>query len=139
MGNDSQRHANRMQSLLFNIDKEIRSIPQYKSLTTERSDGSRKQPDMGEVPFVSVVNAVTAARRALRFIKGKPSQKSLEKKAAKLTKLIDDAKEFKGMTFTEGGKSVDARGRPAKDDFTTATGYSRKEFIDYRENFLYSQ
>ena len=137
MGNDSQRHANRMKSLLFNIDKEIRSIPQYKSLTTERSDGSRKQPDMGEVPFVSVVNAVTAARRALRYIKGEPSKKSLEKKAAKLTKLIENAKEFKGMTFMEDGEFVDARGKPAKDDFTTATGYSRKEFIDYRDKGMF--
>ena len=137
MGNDSQRHANRMKSLLFNIDKEIRSIPQYKSLTTKRSDGSRKQPDPGEVPFVTVANAITAARRALRFIKGEPSKKSLEKKADKLTKLIENAKEFKGMTFMEDGKFVDARGRPAKDNFTTATGYSRKEFIDYRDKGMF--
>ena len=137
MGNDSQRHANRMKSLLFNIDKEIRSIPQYKSLTTKRSDGSRKQPDPGEVPFVTVANGITAARRALRFIKGEPSKKSLEKKADKLTKLIENAKEFKGMTFMEDGEFVDARGRPAKDNFTTATGYSRKEFIDYRDKGMF--
>ena len=41
------------------------------------------------------------------------------------------------MTFMEDGEFVDARGKPAKDDFTTATGYSRKEFIDYRDKGMF--
>jgi len=135
----SGRQQARMKNLLRSINKEINAIPKYKQLTVTKSDGSRKQPDPGEVPFVTVANAITAARRALRFIKGEPSKASLEAKAANLTKLIDNAKEFKGMIFMEDGKFVDARGNPADKDTIHGpiTTRSRKDFIDYRDRGMF--
>ena len=134
----SERQQARMKNLLKSINKEISAIPEYKNLTVTKSDGSKKQPDPVEVPFVTVANGITAARRALRFIKGEPSKKSLQTRANKLSKLIEDAKEFKGMTFMEDGKFVDSKGKKVKrDDSQTLTTRSRSEFIDYRKKGLF--
>lgn len=133
----SDRQQARMKNLLRNINKEINAIPKYRNITVTKSNGSRKQPDPAEVPLVTIANGITAARRALRFIKGQPSKKSLQTRANKLTKLIEDAKEFKGMTFMEGGKFVDAKGSPAGDNNGPMTTRSRIEFLDYREKGLF--
>ena len=133
----SERQQARMKRVLSSINKEINAIPEYRNLTVTKSDGSRKQPDPAEVPLVTIANGITAARRALRFIEGEPSKKSLQTRASKLTKLIEDAKEFKGMTFMEDGKFVDAKGSPSGDNNGPMTTRSRIEFLDYREKGLF--
>jgi len=132
MSSSTRQHA-RMKTLLNKINKEISSIPEYKKLTVKDSKGKLKQPDPVEAPLVAIANAITVGRRAIRYLKGKPSEKSLVKKADNLRKLLDQAKEFKEFTYQENGKWVDYKGNENNSDSTKLTTRSRKEFLDDRD------
>jgi len=128
----STRQNARIKTLLNKINKEILSIPKYKGLTVEDSKGKPKQPDPAEAPLVAIGNAITAGRRAIRYLKGKPSEKSLVKKANNLRELLNQAKQFKELNYSEDGKIVDYKGKEVK-DWTKATGFTRAEFLKRRD------
>ena len=86
----------RAKATLKKIDKEINDIPKYKPATTDHG---------GEVPFLAVSHGVTAARHAVRYLKGAPMLGELANKRKRLQAYIDDAQEFKGMVFLEDGPS----------------------------------
>ena len=83
--------AGRARSLLRKVSAEIDSIPKYKGSLTG-------QP--AETPLQMVSHSITAARRAIRFLKGKPSESSLVSKRKKLEGIVKDAEEFKKMDFS---------------------------------------
>ena len=86
----------RAKIMLKKIDKEINNIPKYKPAKTDHA---------GEVPFLAVNHGITAARRAVRYLKGAPLIGELANKRKKLQAYIDDAQEFRGMVFLEDGPS----------------------------------
>ena len=86
----------RAKIMLRKIDKEINNIPKYKPAKTDHA---------GEVPFLAVNHGITAARRAVRYLKGAPLIGELANKRKKLQAYIDDAQEFRGMVFLEDGTS----------------------------------
>jgi len=131
MGSSARQQA-RIKTLLDKISKEISSIPKYKGLTVKDSKGKPKQPNPAEAPLVAIGNAITAGRRALRFLKKEPSEKSLVKKANNLRELLAEAKQFKELNYSEDGKIVDYRGKEVK-DWTEFTGLSRAEFLKKRD------
>ena len=131
MGSSARQHA-RIKTLLNKINKEISNIPKYKGLTVKDSKGKLKQPNPAEAPLVAIGNAITAGRRALRFLKGKPSEKSLVKKADNLRELLAEAKQFKELNYSEDGKIVDYKGKEVK-NWTAYTGLSRAEFLKKRD------
>ena len=47
-----------------------------------------------------ISHSITAARRAIRFLKGKPSESSLVSKRKKLERMVGDAEKFKQMDFS---------------------------------------
>jgi len=106
MGSSARQQA-RIKTLLDKISKEISSIPKYKGLTVKDSKGKPKQPNPAEAPLVAIGNAITAGRRALRFLKKEPSEKSLVKKGlsrAEFLKKRDKAKKEKdGRPFFNRG------------------------------------
>ena len=100
MANTPRVSEGRAKTLLKKIDKELSSIPNY--------EGSITGKPM-EAPLQALSNGITAARRAVRYLRGKPTVASLLKKRKSLERYIEDAEELKSMDFD--GKSSGEMGR----------------------------
>ena len=84
--------ASRAKSLLKKVEKELSTIPNYKS----SKDGVRGGT-------ASVSNLITAMRRGVRSLQGKESKPSLVAKKKRLQSLIKEAEQYKGAKVLDGG------------------------------------
>tara|TARA_R100000935_G_scaffold55950_1_gene86586 strand:+ start:807 stop:1181 length:375 start_codon:yes stop_codon:yes gene_type:complete len=98
MGTNPNENESEARSLLGRVSKEIKSIPDYKGSVTGLAS---------ETPFEIIGNSVTAARRAIRFLKGKPSKGALVKKQKSLLRIVKDAETLRKTAHgvKEGGKA----------------------------------
>ena len=83
------------------INRELQSIPGYRY--------SAKNPPEAIVEGLS--NIVTAARRGLRVLQGKPKVSELQNKKKKLQNLLKETEQLKNMVFMSNGKLYDYRGK----------------------------
>tara|TARA_B100001093_G_scaffold257831_2_gene246577 strand:+ start:725 stop:1090 length:366 start_codon:yes stop_codon:yes gene_type:complete len=104
--------AGRARSLLKKVSAEIDSIPKYKGSLTG-------QP--AETPLQMVSHSITAARRAIRFLKSQPSVSSLVSKRKKLEGIVKDAEEFKKMDFS---------GKPSGEMGKATTTLSKSAYLN---------
>ena len=100
MGTNPNQNDSAARSLLSRLNKEIKSIPDYKGSVTGKP---------AEAPLQMIAHSITAARRAVRFLKGKPSLASLVKKRNSLLRIIKDGEELREMDFD--GKASGGMGR----------------------------
>jgi len=95
MGTNPNQIESEARSLLSRVRKEVKSIPNYKGSVTGLPS---------ETPFQIISNSVTAARRAVRFLKGKPSKGALVKKQNSLLSIVKDAETLRKTAHGLGGK-----------------------------------
>ena len=82
------------------INRELQSIPGYRY--------SAKNP--AEAIIEGLANIVTAGRRGLRVLQGKPKVAELLNKKKRLQNLLKETEELKNMVFMSNGKLYDYRG-----------------------------
>ena len=82
------------------INRELQSIPGYRY--------SAKNPP--EAIIEGLANIVTAGRRGLRVLQGKPKVAELLNKKKRLQNLLKETEELKNMVFMSNGKLYDYRG-----------------------------
>ena len=101
------------------INRELQSIPGYRY--------SAKNPPEAIVEGLS--NIVTAARRGLRVLQGKPKVDKLVNKKKKLQTLLKETEQLKNMAFFSGGKYYDYRGKEITNpQFKTITTKTPKQY-----------
>ncbi len=101
MGTNPNEVESEARSLINSLSKEIDSIPNYKGSTTDFA---------GEAPLSALSDAVTAGRKAIRFLRGKPSKSNLVEKRNSLMKIVSDAEKLRSIDFSkEGGNKKEAR------------------------------
>jgi len=94
MGTNPNEVESEARSLINSLSKEIDSIPDYKGSTTDFA---------GEAPLSALSDAVTAGRKAIRFLRGKPSKSNLVKKRNSLMKIVSDAEKLRSIDFSKKG------------------------------------
>jgi hypothetical protein len=79
------------------INKELSTIPEYRSYIKENDQASRLD---------SIPNAVTALRRGIRMLRGKESKASLVEKKRKLESFLKKAEDLKGAKLIKGTSTI---------------------------------
>ncbi len=82
-------------------NRELQAIPGYRY--------SAKNPP--EASIEGLANIVTAGRRGLRVLQGKPKVAELQNKKKKLQNLLKETEKLKNMVFMSNGKLYDYRGK----------------------------
>jgi len=101
------------------INKELQSIPGYKFT-------AKSHP---EAIIEGVANLVTAGKRGLRVLQGKPKVDKLVNKKKKLQTLLKETEQLKNMAFFSGGKYYDYRGKEIiNPEFKTITTKKPKQY-----------
>jgi hypothetical protein len=97
IGKEIAPFAKRSKSLLSMINKELSTIPEYRSYIKENDQASRLD---------SIPNAVTALRRGIRMLRGKESKASLVEKKRKLESFLKKAEDLKGAKLIKGTSTI---------------------------------
>ena len=97
IGKEIAPFAKRSRSLLSMINKELSTIPEYRSYIKENDQASRLD---------SIPNAVTALRRGIRMLRGKESKASLVEKKRKLESFLKKAEDLKGAKLIKGTSTI---------------------------------
>lgn len=101
IGKEIEPFARKAKSLLNSINKELSTIPEYKSAKFARGESKREPSRLDAIP-----DAITALRRGIRLLKGKESKPSLVKKKRKLQSFLNQAEELKGAKLIEGTSTI---------------------------------
>ena len=112
------------------INKEIAKIPKYKGFD---KTGKPVRPDQVRMPTASnfieaTSNAITAARRGIRMLRGREGEQSLLNRRKKLQDAMEEAIELKKTVFMNDPESMkNASG------FEQMTSETRAAFLKRRK------
>lgn len=120
--------VSRARAAIRKINKEIAKIPKYKGFHK-----NAPKPDEVAMPTAhnfaeATSNAITAARRGIRMLRGKEGEQSLLNRRKKLQDAMEEAVELKKTIFMRDPKSMSKAS-----GFEKMTSETRAEFLARRK------